>query len=514
MFVGQWLYTLTEELLRALCAVEEEKLQEITDMIEDVMMVKLSWAPLIKDWDFPTDETFYDILYLIYHDYFSGSDGARTTFPCGHRIVDRLFHIDRYNGCPLCGKPFQTADFVLRGQGTSLKELRLFTEEDMRRELKTLLVSVIPLDATQQESLKTLIGEYGLPDGITVPMKETAMSAIKYLVGTGRGDETVGLLRTPTDILRFLWYEKTGKPQIIEPRTYIDKAIRNNVYQVNTVSGCLNAAFAQKELLKLKYSRSQCKMVAGWINALTMSARQAAEDMHPKRGMWVRMIRALRLPEYSHRKGYEHLAEIMDVFYKQKYSTWAGLVEQAKRLYDVDMTLELLKQRLGMFSRCLFASMLRLGATATMKAFEEIADKLPARLLLSLYNNADIYFDKGQTRVVRTITGEAYNLSYNPFLDNYPDEKLQAMVAMVKDIYMRSMKRRFLTMPNESKARLISILVGREGYTTNAAIVAAHEAKTLSIDLIPLFEAWLQDASNKQDYTAEGVSLLDMQNKT
>lgn len=61
------------------------------------------------------------------------------------------------------------------------------------------------------------------------------------------------------------------------------------------------------------------------------------------------------------------------------------------------------------------------------------------------------------------------------------------------------------------KARLISILVGREGYTTNAAIVAAHEVKTLSIDLIPLFEAWLQDASNKQDYTTEGVSLLDMQ---
>ena len=48
---------------------------------------------------------------------------------------------------------------------------------------------------------------------------------------------------------------------------------------------------------------------------------------------------------------------------------------------------------------------------------------------------------------------------------------------------------------------IISILVGREGYTTNAAIVAAHEAKTLSIDLIPLFEAWLHDASNKQDYT-------------
>ena len=64
------------------------------------------------------------------------------------------------------------------------------------------------------------------------------------------------------------------------------------------------------------------------------------------------------------------------------------------------------------------------------------------------------------------------------------------------------------------KFAIITLLAVREGYNTNAAIVAAHEAKSLSDELIPLFEAWLQDASNMQDYTAEGVSLLDMKNKT
>lgn len=64
------------------------------------------------------------------------------------------------------------------------------------------------------------------------------------------------------------------------------------------------------------------------------------------------------------------------------------------------------------------------------------------------------------------------------------------------------------------KKTIISILVEREGYTTNVAIVAAHEAQSLSDKLNSLFEAWLEDASNMQDYTAKGISLIDMQNKT
>lgn len=42
-------------------------------------------------------------------------------------------------------------------------------------------------------------------------------------------------------------------------------------------------------------------------------ARKEAEEMNPKRGMWVRFIRSLRLAEYARRKGFEHLEEILDV---------------------------------------------------------------------------------------------------------------------------------------------------------------------------------------------------------
>lgn len=65
--------------------------------------------------------------------------------------------------------------------------------------------------------------------------------------------------------------------------------------------------------LKLKYDRKVCFRVAKWLNAIPMTAAQAAENMNPKRGMWVRMIRALRLGEYSRKPGMKHLAEILDV---------------------------------------------------------------------------------------------------------------------------------------------------------------------------------------------------------
>ena len=62
-----------------------------------------------------------------------------------------------------------------------------------------------------------------------------------------------------------------------------------------------------------------------------MSAEKAAEIMNPQRGMWVRMIRALRLPEYSKRKGFDALAQLLDVFYNKNYTTWLGKVNAAKQ---------------------------------------------------------------------------------------------------------------------------------------------------------------------------------------
>jgi len=43
------------------------------------------------------------------------------------------------------------------------------------------------------------------------------------------------------------------------------------------------------------------------LNDLVQDAEKAAEIMHPKREMWIRFIRALRLAEYSQKPGFEAL---------------------------------------------------------------------------------------------------------------------------------------------------------------------------------------------------------------
>lgn len=182
-----------------------------------------------------------------------------------------------------------------------------------------------------------------------------------------------------------------------------------------------------------------------------MTAAQAAEDMNPKRGMWVRMIRALRLGEYSRKPGMEHLAEILDVFYKQDYSTWQGRVDKARSENDADKTLALLKERPGAFARCLFATMLRFGSEKTLAAFDEIADRLPARLLLSLGNAAETYFDIKEPRVARPITGVTRRINANKLLGLYNDEARKEKVKSVNEIYKSSMERRFASMKTEAK---------------------------------------------------------------
>ena len=206
-----------------------------------------------------------------------------------------------------------------------------------------------------------------------------------------------------------------------------------------------------KERLMLKYDRKACLRVAKWLNAIPMTARQAAENMNPKRGMWVRMIRALRLGEYSRKKGFDHLAEILDVFYKQDFSTWQGRVDKACQANDADKTLDLLKERPGMFARCLFATMLRFGSDKVLAAFDETADKLPARLLLSLGNAADQYFNPKEVRMARPITGVPRQIQPNKLLALYGDDDREAMAQAVNDLYKTSMERRFAMQKTEAK---------------------------------------------------------------
>ena len=213
----------------------------------------------------------------------------------------------------------------------------------------------------------------------------------------------------------------------------------------------VKAGISMKQKLRLKYDRRACLRVASWLNAIPMTAVQAAENMNPKRGMWVRMIRALRLGEYSRKNGFDHLAEILDVFYKQSYSTWQGRVDKARAENDADTMLALLKQRPGLFARCLFASMIRFGSNKVLLAFSEIADKLPVRLLLSLENAADIYFDLKQTRVARPITGVTHKIKPSRLLALYSDEERRAMAEAVNGLYRESMERRFASQQTEAK---------------------------------------------------------------
>lgn len=450
-------FSVNEDLLHALCMVSATELADITAVIDDVMGVKLNWATLVKGWNVPTGETRADHLTTFFANLIGGAKAGLEgcTLPCGCFIPEGTFPLERYTGCPFCGTPFTTANFVYKGQASKLKELRLFTEEDLKQVYQSLLASPTPLDATQKDSFEKLIDIYGLPDNVEISMKETAMLAVKHLVANGQQAQAQALLKTPTDILRYLWYEKTGYVQIIEPRTLIAQARRFYFDMFGPLNQSEYAGKEMKKKLKLKYDRKHCQCVASWINNLALSPQQATENMNAKRGMWVRMIRALRLGEYSRRKGYEHLADILDAFYRQEQPTWLGILQQARNNRDTQTVLQMLKQRPGLFARSLFATMLRFGCEETMEAFEQVTDQMPPRLLLSLGNAAEKYFDPDATRTVHPITGYTISISKNKLLSLYSPADLRAMVARVKQCYILSLKHSFAA--QATKARTIYI---------------------------------------------------------
>lgn len=492
-------FCLSEELLHALNAVPVDRLVEISECINDVMGVNLNWAPLVKGWNVPTGETQADHLITFIANIFGKEAGFKgTTLPCGHLIPEGTFPIERYNGCPFCGTPFETADFVYKGQASKLKELRLFTVEDMKHVFASLLASATPLDATQKDSLEQLLREFSLPEDVNITMKETAMLVIKLLVEQNKAEEASKLLKTPTDVLRYLWYEKTGYVQIIEPKTLVAHARKLYFHMWGPLDRGADAAKDMKKKLMLKYDRKACLRVALWLNAIPMTARQAAENMNPKRGMWVRMIRALRLGEYSRKNGFDHLAEILDVFYKQDYSTWQGHVDKACSENDADTTLALLKERPGLFARCLFASMLRFGSDKVLSAFEEVADKMPARLLLSLGNAAEAYFDPRKMRQARPITGVTHQIEPNKLLALYDDKARKAMTEAVNNLYKASMARRFAAQQTEAKTifidpslRNVPISVGDRSATVQDASCALMGTRfPVEGDTVRLFLQW------------------------
>lgn len=463
-------FTLGEEALWAVDGLDDDGREELLSTINDVMGTRLNWASLVRGWLVPTGETAWDHFITFLANAEKAAGGGQelkgTTLPCGHFIPEGTFPLERYTGCPFCGTPFQTADFVYRGQGNKLRFLTLWGDDDLQRFFADLLTSPVPLDATQRESLKTLLHHFlSQPDSTlektvvaalsprSISQKETIMLVADELVATGRDTDAGQLFATPSDILRYLCYRQTGHVQVIRPATLIHIAGKNLQHEHTTDADREVRLAEEKAKLHLKYSRTWCRRVAKWLNsqaASAVSTDSLLESMHPKREMWVRFIRALRLAEYARKPGYEALATLLNRFHSGGYEVWQGRVDGFRLKNDADTTLRLLSQRPGAFARCLFATMLTFGPQRVLETFRSVAPKLPVRLLLTLGTQAQLYFDRNQSRVARTIGGVMKTLEPNPMLRHYTDAQLQQMANEVGQVYLHTMRQHFLAQAADS----------------------------------------------------------------
>ncbi len=451
-------YTLSEELMHALATMPIGNLVDTVTLIEKTYGLRLNWLPLVRGWDTPTGESVLDHIITAFANmkqFMKASPGV--VMPCGHVIPDGTFPIERYNGCPFCGKPFDTDNFVYTGQGSKLTELRLFTTEDMLEVFNGLLTSSVPLDATQMDSLKIMAEHFDIPWGLDVRMKETRMVVIDALIKKGKESSAASYFSTPTDVLRYLWYRKTGKAIIIRPKNLISAAGKWSGIFPDFPHNIRADHYPEKmkNRLKLKYDRIWCRRVALWMNDLPMSAEAAAENMHPYRGMWVRFIRALRLAEYSKKPGLENLARLMDVFYNQTYEVWNGRLTSSVVRGDMESVLTMLSSRPGFFARSLFATMLRFGAEPTLNAFRKVAKDVPSRLLFSLTNAAELYFDPKADRYAYPITGGQVKIAHNQMMSLYSADDLRKMTDAVKVLFLDAMHERYSQMENGNKTAFI-----------------------------------------------------------
>jgi hypothetical protein len=425
--------------LYALNAASPAIQDEVLETLREVAGVDKNWTPLVKNWQVPTGESWMDHFMTAYADIF---EGTGTTLACGHTIPDNTFPLERYNGCPFCGTPFEFGALEHIGQGSKLKILNHWNIEDAQAFLEDLLTSKTALDASQADSLKILLQNFPVP-AVTVGMKETTMLVIDILTDQQQAAKAQALFTSPADILRYLWYKHTGFLQVIEPKTILNRQSKNHQHMYASQDMSAAARLFSNAVLKLKYNRQQCVMVAGWLNNLDMGIEHMCESMHPKRAMWIRFIRALRLAEYSKRPGFEHLKELLDCFYNEAYTVWQGGVDDYRLRLDAEKTFQLLKQRPGLFARSLFANILWFGEVDTIAAFKEVIDKVPARLIITLGMYADTYFDPKADRVVKPLGGVSKTIPANPLLSAYSPAHRAVMIKAVTELYSTVITKRF-----------------------------------------------------------------------
>ena len=171
----------------------------LQEALKEITGVQKNWTPLVKEWNFPTGEHILDHITTAFANFFQSNKGTRLA--CGHVIPEHTFPLERYNGCPFCGTPFEFGAIENYGQGSKLKVLELWTEGDISQFYADLLRSKTALDATQVVSLKSLLERLPVPWEVEIGIKETTMLVIESLVANGKGDEVQVLFKNPNDIL-------------------------------------------------------------------------------------------------------------------------------------------------------------------------------------------------------------------------------------------------------------------------------------------------------------------------
>lgn len=437
-------YVLSEPALRAVNSLDDDDRQTLLDAFNDVMGTRLNWAALVRGWLTPTGESVWDhFVTLIANTLKDETDISGTTLPCGHLIPDGTFPLERYTGCPFCGRPFTTADVTFRGQGKTKKMLSLWSQADLEAFFNSLLIAPVPPDATQREAMKVLLSHLPLPADVTITMKETLAIVVDELVNQGRDSEAGRLFTSPTDVMRYLWYRHTGQTQLVQPRTLISKAERNHRHRRATAEELSARRTEEQQKLRLKYDRRWCLRVARWLNALPQNLDTQLEAMHPRREMWVRFIRALRLHEYARRPEMTQLRMLLDRFYRHDYSVLQGLLDRHRLSNDGEATLRMLQQRPGLFARSLFSTMLWFGPDRVITAFREVMDSVAPRLLLTLGTHAQLYFDRDAQRLARPLSGSLRPIPPHTLLVHYSDDDLHHMQQLVSDLYLDAMRQHF-----------------------------------------------------------------------
>ena len=444
-------YGVSENLLRAINQINTADKMTILQTLREVTNVDKNWTPLICNWDIPTGESFLDHLKTAVANIFPGFSG--TTLACGHLIPANTFPLERYNGCPFCGTPFTFSDLDYKVD--KVKTLDLWTEADLTKYAVSLLASPVALSATQTDNLKIYLREFSLPAGVEISIKETKMLVIDALVEAGKTAEAGVYFQSPVDILRYLWFKHTGYLQIIEPKVITKRVTKNARHFRSSLDKSTATKVKSVEDLKLKFTRTEAKMYARWINKIPMDIVMQCAQMHPKRGIWVRVIRALRLGELSKRKGYEQLRELLDTFYHQNYEVWQGRVDHFKLKNDAANTFALLKQRPGLFARSLFSSMLWFGHKETLGHFQQIMDRVPARLIFTLNMYADLYFTKNGKRTVKPLGGINKQIPTNKMVNLYSDEQLTEMKEAIQELTLSKIEKRFTEQKNEHRSIFI-----------------------------------------------------------